>query len=172
MDPEKMALVDLEKHNESRIAIALGVPPFLVGLPGGGDSMTYSNVSQTFDFHWRMGLRPKAQTVMAALSGWLLPRQTRVELNRDEYVQPARSNGPRPRILNAIVDPPPDSQPSVAEIATLNGSTTRRQPTLGPGTPMTETGGGRAGVWHRTVKTKSFPRKRRRGRDALRRRND
>ena len=30
----------------------------------------------------------KAQTVMAALSGWLLPRGTAVEVNRDAYVQP------------------------------------------------------------------------------------
>jgi HK97 family phage portal protein len=106
LDPEKMTLMDMQKFNESRIAVALGVPPFLVGLPSGGDSMTYSNVSQTFDFHWRMGLRPKAQFVMSALSEWLLPRQTRVELNRDEYVQP----GPLERaqtaqILHGIVDP-------------------------------------------------------------------
>ena len=50
--------------------------------------MTYKNVSSMFDYHWRAGLRPKAQTVMSALSEWLLPRGTTVELNRDEYVQP------------------------------------------------------------------------------------
>jgi HK97 family phage portal protein len=101
-----MALLELSQFNESRIAILLGVPPFLVGLPAGGDSMTYSNVQSIYDYHWRGGLRPMAQTVMAALSGWLLPRATRVELNRDEYVQP----GPLERaqtaqILNSIVDP-------------------------------------------------------------------
>jgi hypothetical protein len=42
---------------------------------------------------------------MSALSGWLLPRGSRVELNRDEYVQP----GPYERaqtdaILHGIVD--------------------------------------------------------------------
>ena len=83
----------------------LGVPPFLVGLPSGGDSMTYSNVTALFDYHWRAGLRPKAQTVMAALSGWLLPRGTGVELNRDAYVQPepARQGAGRP-------DPAPASR--------------------------------------------------------------
>jgi hypothetical protein len=50
--------------------------------------MTYANVTSIFDYHWRAGLRPQAQTVMAALSGWLLPRGTRVEVNRDAYVQP------------------------------------------------------------------------------------
>ena len=42
--PADMALVDLAQFNESRIAVLLGVPPFLIGLPSGGDSMTYSNV--------------------------------------------------------------------------------------------------------------------------------
>jgi HK97 family phage portal protein len=88
INPKDMALVDLMQGAESRIAVLLGVPPFLVGLPSGGDSMTYKNVSSMFDYHWRAGLRPKAQTVMSALSGWLLPRGTRVELNRDEYVRP------------------------------------------------------------------------------------
>lgn len=104
--PKDMALVELIGFNESRIANLLGVPPFLVGLPSGGDSMTYSNVTSLFDFHWRASLRPKAQAVMSAISGWALPRGTRVEVNRDAYVQP----GPLERaqayqILNAIVDP-------------------------------------------------------------------
>lgn len=87
-NPRDMALVDLEQFHESRIAVLCGVPPFLLGLPSGGDSMTYSNVTALFDYHWRAGLRPKAQAVMSALSQWLLPRGTRIELNRDAYVQP------------------------------------------------------------------------------------
>jgi HK97 family phage portal protein len=87
ISPADMALLDLAQFNESRIANLLGVPPFLVGLPSGGDSMTYSNVSSIFDFHWRAGLRPKASAVCAALSGWLVPRGTTLELNRDEYVR-------------------------------------------------------------------------------------
>jgi HK97 family phage portal protein len=89
ISPRDMALVELEQYNASRIADLLRVPPFLVGLPSGGDSMTYSNVSSLFDYHWRAGLRPKAQRVMNALSQWLLPYGTRVELDRDEYVRPA-----------------------------------------------------------------------------------
>jgi len=118
LDPEQMALVDLAKHNEARIAVLLGVPPFLVGLPSGGDSLVYSTTQALFDYHWRAGLKPKAAAVMAALSEWLLPRGVRVELNRDEYVQP----GPLERaqadqIWAAIVDPA-TGQPAktVAEI--------------------------------------------------------
>jgi HK97 family phage portal protein len=87
LNPQDMALVDLSRWNESRIAVLLGVPPTLVGLPSGGDPMTYKNVTMLFDYHWRAGLRPKASAVMGALSGWLLPLGTSVEVNRDAYVQ-------------------------------------------------------------------------------------
>lgn len=89
MSAKDMALLELAQFNESRIAVLLGVPPFLLGLPGGGDSLTYSNVSSLFDFHDRSSLRPKAAAVMSALSGWALPRGQTVELNRDEYSRPA-----------------------------------------------------------------------------------
>jgi HK97 family phage portal protein len=93
MSPRDMALLEIAQFTEARIAILSGVPPFLVGLPatGGGDgeSMTYSNVSQIFDYHDRLSLRPFAADVMAALSGWALPRGQTVELNRDEYSRPS-----------------------------------------------------------------------------------
>ena len=83
-----MALLELSQFTDGKIAVLLGVPPFLVGLPAGGDSMTYSNVTSLFDYHWRSGLRPNATSVMAGLSEWLLPRGTTVEVNQDAYVQP------------------------------------------------------------------------------------
>jgi HK97 family phage portal protein len=89
MSVKEMSLLEIGQWTESRIAILLGVPPFLVGLPSGGDSMTYSNVTQLFDFHDRASLRAKATHVMTALSGWVVPRGTSVELNRDEYSRPA-----------------------------------------------------------------------------------
>jgi HK97 family phage portal protein len=70
LNTEQMALLDLQKFNEAQIAVALGVQPVQVALPSGGDPMTYSNVNSLFDYHWRSGLRPLAQTVMAGLSEW------------------------------------------------------------------------------------------------------
>jgi HK97 family phage portal protein len=117
LNPRDMALVELASWNDARIAVLLGVPPFLAGLPSGGDSMTYSNVTSLFDYHWRAGLRPKAQAIMGALSGWLLPRGTLVEVNRDAYVRP----GPLERaqtyqILNALVDQQGNPAITVQEI--------------------------------------------------------
>jgi HK97 family phage portal protein len=86
INPKDMALLELAQWNESRIAQILGVPAPLVNIPV-GDAQTYRNVKNFFDFHWRQGLRPKAQMVMSALSAWLLPRGTTVELNRDSYIE-------------------------------------------------------------------------------------
>src|SRR5215207_6615641 len=88
LTPEEMALSEQTGYNEARIAVLLGVPPFLLGLPT-NETMTYSNVSQVFDFHDRRYLKTAATRVMAALSGWALPRGQSVELNRDEYSRPA-----------------------------------------------------------------------------------
>ena len=88
MNPTDMALLDLSRYTDSRIAVLLGVPPFLVGLPAGGDSMTYSNVSSLFQYHWTAGLSTFVDDLMKALSYWLLPAGNTIELNRDEYVRP------------------------------------------------------------------------------------
>jgi Phage portal protein len=83
-----MGMVDLAQMTESRIAVLLRVPPFLMGLPSGGDSMTYSNVQSLFDFFWRSGLKPRADPVVQALSEWALPLGTTLEVNRDEFIRP------------------------------------------------------------------------------------
>jgi HK97 family phage portal protein len=88
MSAKDMSLLEISQWNESRLANLIGVPPFLLGLPSGGDSMTYSNVSQLFDFHDRASLRTKSGAVMPALSRWLLPQGQAIELNRDEYSRP------------------------------------------------------------------------------------
>jgi HK97 family phage portal protein len=87
MSARDMALMELSQFNESRIAILLGVPPFLVGLAGASGSLTYSNIADLFDFHDRSSLRPKARMAMEALSGWALPHGRAVELNRDDYTR-------------------------------------------------------------------------------------
>lgn len=87
--PKDMALLELSQFTEARIAVKLGVPPFLVGLPSGGDSMTYSNTTSLFDFHDRSSLKVKAIHVMSALSWWSMPRDESIEMNRDEYTRPS-----------------------------------------------------------------------------------
>jgi HK97 family phage portal protein len=89
ISPKDMALLELRQYDESRIAVLLCVPPMLLGLPSGDNSMTYRNAEGIYDFHWRAYLRPKAATIMEAVSGWALGPGQRLEVNRDEYVRPA-----------------------------------------------------------------------------------
>lgn len=89
MSAQDLSLMELTQFNEARIAILLGVPPFLVGLPGATGSLTYSNIEQLFSFHDRSSLRPKATAVMSSLDSWALPNGEALELNRDDYTRPS-----------------------------------------------------------------------------------
>jgi HK97 family phage portal protein len=119
VNPRDMALTDLSDRAQGRIAQLLGVPAPLVGIPV-ADPQTYRNVKNFFDFHWRGGLRPKAQAMMAALSTWLLPRATTVEINRDAYIEPEPLERAQvAQIYNAIRDPQGNPVLSVQEIRTI-----------------------------------------------------
>lgn len=103
-----MALIEMQQFTEARIAILLGVPPFLVGLPGATGSLTYSNIESLFSYHDRSSLRPKVHAVMAALSGWALPTGQSIELNRDDYTRPSlvdRANAYKVLVDAGILDP-------------------------------------------------------------------
>lgn len=90
MSARDMTLLELSQFSEARIAVLLGVPPFLLGLAmGAGEaSITYTNASTLFDFHERAGLAPKSTHVMTAMSGWLLPAGKSIEQNRQKYSEP------------------------------------------------------------------------------------
>jgi HK97 family phage portal protein len=87
--PKDMALSEMQSFAEARIAVLLGIPPFLVGLPSGADSLTYSNVSMIYDSHWRETLRPDSKYLMAALSAWAMPGRSSVDLDAEEYIRPS-----------------------------------------------------------------------------------
>lgn len=92
LSPRDMALLELRQFDEARLSVLLGAPPFLLGLPSGGDSLTYSTVEGIYDYHWRSSLRPMAATLMEAVGNWALAGRVEsseaIELNRDEYVRP------------------------------------------------------------------------------------
>lgn len=116
ISPREMALLDMRIFDETRICAALGVPPYLVGLPQ-TEGMTYANVQAIFDFHWRATLRPMANTVASAISYKWLPRGTRLEFNRDEYVRPAMFERAQTyEILNRIRDAHDNPAMTVDEI--------------------------------------------------------
>ena len=85
--PKDMALSELSQHTEARLAMLLGVPAFLLSLPSGADSMTYTNVSQLFDQHWRTTLRPMSRFITRAISGWALPAGNELEIDPESYIR-------------------------------------------------------------------------------------
>ena len=117
-NPKDMALVELSQLTESRIAVLLGVPPYLMGLPSGADqSMTYTNASGLFDYHWRAGLRPKAQAVMAACRSGCCRGAPRSRSTATRTSSPTRiARAQTAQILNNIRDPQGNPALTVEEI--------------------------------------------------------
>ena len=87
ISPKEMALLEIREYDEARIAIALGVQPYQLGLPQ-GSSLTYTNVSQLFDYHWRSFLRPTSRKLASAISGWALVNGQELRFNPEQYVRP------------------------------------------------------------------------------------
>ena len=59
------------KHAAAReIALAIGVPPMLLGIPGDN---TYANYAEANRAFWRQTVLPLVQRAARALSGWLAP---------------------------------------------------------------------------------------------------
>ncbi len=90
--PADMDFINL-KHTAARdIALAFGVPPMLLGIPGDN---TYSNYQEANRAFWRLTVLPLLRRVADELTAWLadaLPADARLEPDRDEI---ARRTGER-----------------------------------------------------------------------------
>jgi HK97 family phage portal protein len=70
LSPKDMDFLEA-KHTAAReIALAFGVPPMLLGIPGDN---TYSNYQEANRVFWRQTVLPVAQRVGCALTQWLAP---------------------------------------------------------------------------------------------------
>jgi Phage portal protein len=69
LSPRDMDFIALKQMAAREIALALGVPPLLPGLPGDNTYTNYQEANRTF---WRQTVIPLAMRLARALSGWLL----------------------------------------------------------------------------------------------------
>jgi HK97 family phage portal protein len=70
LTPKDMDFMAL-KHGAAReIALAFGVPPMLLGIPGDN---TYANYREANLAFWRQTVLPLAARMARALGGWLAP---------------------------------------------------------------------------------------------------
>lgn len=70
MTPRDMDFIDAKHAAAREIALALGVPPMLLGIPGDN---TYSNYQEANRVFWRQTVLPLVNRTLKAMSGWLSP---------------------------------------------------------------------------------------------------
>jgi HK97 family phage portal protein len=70
LTPKDMDFLSLKHIAAREIALAFGVPPMLLGIPGDN---TYANYREANLSFWRQTVLPLVARMAAALSGWLAP---------------------------------------------------------------------------------------------------
>jgi HK97 family phage portal protein len=68
LSPKDMDFIDLKQLAAREIALALGVPPLLLGLPG---DATYANFAEANRAFWRQGIAPLVKRTAASLAAFL-----------------------------------------------------------------------------------------------------
>jgi HK97 family phage portal protein len=86
LSPADMDFVELKAAAARDIALAFGVPPVLIGLPGDG---TYSNYREANKALWRQAVLPLADKVLGALAQGLRPFMPGLALSIDLNALPA-----------------------------------------------------------------------------------
>ena len=81
LSPKDLDFIEAKNSAAREIALALGVPPMLLGIPGDN---TYSNMQEATRMFWRQTVLPLVARTAKALSGWLAPAYgSPIELRAD-----------------------------------------------------------------------------------------
>jgi phage portal protein BeeE len=70
LSPKDMDFIEAKHAAAREIALALGVPPMLLGIPGDNTYSNYAEANRTF---WRQTVLPLVNRTGKALSAWLAP---------------------------------------------------------------------------------------------------
>jgi len=83
LSPADMDFVGLKAAAAREVALAFGVPPMLMGLPGDNSYANYREANRAL---WRLAVLPLADTILTGiaqgLAGWLGEASLRVDLDR------------------------------------------------------------------------------------------
>ncbi len=93
LSPRDMDFLEAKHAAAREIALAFGVPPMLLAIPGDN---TYSNYQEANRVFWRQSVLPMAQRIACALSYWLAPAfgeglALAVDTDRIEALSPDRA---------------------------------------------------------------------------------
>ncbi|WP_237155539.1 phage portal protein [Oryzibacter oryziterrae] len=84
LTPRDMDFIEARNMASREIALAFGVPPMLLGIPG---DATYANYQEANRVLWRQTIIPLAQRIADAFGGWLAPtygKSLSIELDLDQ----------------------------------------------------------------------------------------
>jgi HK97 family phage portal protein len=70
LSPQEMDFVEAKRTAAREIALAIGVPPMLLGIPGDN---TYANYAEANRVFWRQTVLPLVTRTLKALTAWLAP---------------------------------------------------------------------------------------------------
>ncbi|MEP0455128.1 MAG: phage portal protein, partial [Roseibium sp.] len=70
LTPKDMDFIEAKNQAAREIALAFGVPPMLLGIPGDNTYANYQEASRAF---WRSAVLPLVSRTASALSAWLSP---------------------------------------------------------------------------------------------------
>ena len=89
LSPKDMDFIEAKNAAAREIALAIGVPPMLLGIPGDN---TYSNYQEANRALWRQTVLPLVARTARALSGWLGggTLEWRADLDQVEALSPER----------------------------------------------------------------------------------
>ncbi len=92
MSPREMDFIEIKNAAAREIALALGVPPMLLGIPGDNTYANYAEANRSF---WRQTVLPLSERTARALEQWLGPAfedgtELRLDLDRVDALQPER----------------------------------------------------------------------------------
>lgn len=68
--PKDMEYISTKHEAAREVALAFGVPPMLLGIPGDNTYANYAEANRTF---WRQAVLPLVSRTAKALTGWLAP---------------------------------------------------------------------------------------------------
>jgi HK97 family phage portal protein len=80
LSPREMDFAEAKNGAARDIALAFGVPPMLIGIPGDN---TYANYAEANRAFWRLTVVPLMARTAEALSGWLQPLYPTLRLSHD-----------------------------------------------------------------------------------------
>lgn len=98
LTPKDMDFIEAKNAAAREIALAIGVPPMLLGIPGDN---TYSNYQEATRVFWRQTVLPLVARTAKALSGWLEPAFL---MAPDERARSPAGNTPRDRRPDARLE--------------------------------------------------------------------